>query len=40
MKETETVGLLQTLKDVGLRFGEDFSCKKVYIKFKRENEFK
>lgn len=27
--------LLNRLKDIGLKFGEDYSCKKVYLKFKK-----
>lgn len=29
--------MLNILKGVGLKIGEDFSCKKVYMKFKKEN---
>lgn len=29
--------MLNILRGVGLKIGEDFSCKKVYMKFKKEN---
>ncbi len=35
-KRAKIEKMLQTLKDLGLRFGSDFSCKKVWLKFKNE----
>ena len=31
--------MLADLKSLGINFGSDYSCKKPYMKFKKENNF-
>ena len=38
LSEKEKINvMLETLKNLGLKLGDDFSCKKVYLKFKKDN---